>query len=123
MTLLRGWAVSNLPDEETARYGLTIPDDEEALRFGESMPKSEEDIRYGETIGNDMEERPQRDYHPSEILRYFHYEHLLPHLAAVSKPFCDLAEELDRNLPDGEEKKAALRKLLESKDAAVRTLV
>lgn len=62
-------------------------------------------------------------YRASPILRYFEYEHLLPHLAAVSEPFCDLAKRVDETLPNGPEKTVALRKLLEAKDAAVRTLI
>lgn len=54
------------------------------------------------------------------ILRYFAYAHLPQHLAAVSQPFAELAQEIDSHLPDGAEKSVALRKLLESKDAAVR---
>lgn len=55
------------------------------------------------------------------ILRYFAYDHLTrPVLRDTSKVFHDLAGALDENLPDGPEKSTALRKLLESKDAAVR---
>lgn len=64
------------------------------------------------------------EYVPSPILRYFDYHHLLPHLAVVSEPFYNLAVELDKTLPDeSEEKAVALRKLLESKDAAVRSVI
>lgn len=54
------------------------------------------------------------------ILRYFEYAHLPPHLQKVSKPFCDLAETLLGVTASGAEQSVALRKLLESKDAAVR---
>jgi hypothetical protein len=74
---------------------------------------------------------------PTEhILQFFSYEHLPPHLQAVSKPFCDLARlivaaegfELTGHpvqfpLPRNPERTVALRKLLEAKDAAVRALV
>jgi hypothetical protein len=56
----------------------------------------------------------------SPILKFFSYEHLTLPLAEVSKPFCDLAYELEDLLPRGAEKSTALRKLLEAKDAAVR---
>lgn len=56
--------------------------------------------------------------HP--LLRYFAYAHLPEGLQFVSKPFRELAATLDVRLPDGAEKTVALRKLLESKDAAVR---
>ena len=57
------------------------------------------------------------------ILKYFKYDHLPPKLATVSQPFCELAKKVAENLPDGPEKSVTLRKLLEAKDAAVRTLV
>lgn len=56
----------------------------------------------------------------SPILRYFNYEHLPVKLQVVSKPFFDLAYHIENTLPGGAEKSVALRKLLESKDAAVR---
>lgn len=57
--------------------------------------------------------------HP--ILRYFEYDHLKSrNLRDVSGAFRGLALDLDKDLPDGPEKSTALRKLLESKDAAVR---
>jgi len=57
---------------------------------------------------------------PSPIMKYFAYEHLPAHLQEVSKPIGDLAKQLDETLPDGAEKSAGLRKLLEAKDALVR---
>jgi hypothetical protein len=54
------------------------------------------------------------------IIRYFSHSHLPPHLQEVSMPFSQLAHHLDETLPNGPEKSTALRKLLESKDAAVR---
>lgn len=57
---------------------------------------------------------------PSPIMKYFAYEHLPAHLLEVSKPISDLAKQFDESLPDGAEKSAGLRKLLEAKDALVR---
>ena len=71
------------------------------------------------------------------ILQFFAYAHLPPHLQAVSKPFCDLANAIVSGdnvevsgsvtfgpaLPRNPERTVALRKLLEAKDAAVRALV
>lgn len=55
-------------------------------------------------------------------LRYFAYDHLTRSpLRDVSRLFHVLADTLDAHLPDGPEKSVALRKLLESKDAAVRS--
>ena len=56
----------------------------------------------------------------SPILRYLDYEHLPLQLQEVSGQFWMLAHRLEKQLPAGPEKSTALRKLLESKDAAVR---
>lgn len=57
----------------------------------------------------------------SEIIRHFDYEHLpTGPLQVTSANFWRLAMLLNLYLPDGPEKSVALRKLLESKDAAVR---
>ena len=57
---------------------------------------------------------------PEPILQFFAYDHLPPHLQEVSKPFGDLADQIVATLPRNPERTVALRKLLESKDAAVR---
>lgn len=57
------------------------------------------------------------------IEQFFAYEHLPPHLAAVSRPFGELARGIIGTLPRNPERTVALRKLLEAKDAAVRALV
>jgi hypothetical protein len=54
------------------------------------------------------------------IHQFFAFDHLPPHLREVSQPFGILAEEIIRTLPRNPERTVALRKLLESKDAAVR---
>ena len=54
------------------------------------------------------------------ILRFFTFGHLSPYLQRVSQPYHAMAMMLEEELPDGPEKSVALRKLLESKDAAVR---
>lgn len=59
----------------------------------------------------------------NSLLRFFTYDHLPPLLQEVSKPYCQLAELMDTRLPDSAEKTVALRKLLESKDCAVRSLL
>lgn len=60
------------------------------------------------------------EHAPPPILRYFEFTHLPAHLQAVSMPFSELAQRLSTMLPAGPELSVALRKLLESKDAAVR---
>jgi hypothetical protein len=57
------------------------------------------------------------------IAQFFDYEHLPAHLQAVSAPFCELAWQIMETLPRNPERTVALRKLIESKDAAVRALV
>jgi hypothetical protein len=54
------------------------------------------------------------------ILQFFNYKHLPVDLGTVSRPFCDMAHEIVATLPRNPERTVALRKLLESKDAAVR---
>lgn len=57
---------------------------------------------------------------PAPIMKYFDYLHLRSELQAVSKPLADIAKKFDAELPDGAEKSAGLRKLLEAKDCFVR---
>ena len=54
------------------------------------------------------------------IMQYFEATHLPPKLQEISEPVCDLAKQMDAQLPDGPEKSAGLRKLLEAKDCFVR---
>lgn len=56
----------------------------------------------------------------SPILKHFEYSHLPADLQAVSAPIGELAKKMDAELPDGPEKSAGLRKLLEAKDCLVR---
>lgn len=57
------------------------------------------------------------------MLQFFSYGHLPEHLQVVSAPFHALAMELVMNLPQNPERTAAMRKLLEAKDCAVRALI
>lgn len=57
------------------------------------------------------------------LLQFFAYEHLPPHLQAVSAAFGDLARSLATSLPKNPESTVALRKLLEAKDCAVRAVL
>lgn len=54
------------------------------------------------------------------IMKYFEFKHLPKHLQEVSLPFSNIAHTMDQQLPDGPEKAAGLRKLLEAKDCFVR---
>jgi len=55
----------------------------------------------------------------SHLLQFFRFDHLPPHLRAVSEPFAALANDMASRL-DGPELVVGLRKLLESKDCCVR---
>lgn len=54
------------------------------------------------------------------IMRYFEFDHLPAQLREISKLICELAQEMDLTLPNGPEKSAGMRKLLEAKDCFVR---
>jgi len=60
---------------------------------------------------------------PSEIMKYFKYAHLPAALKGISHAVAAVAELMDKHLPDGAEKAAGLRKLLEAKDCFVRSAV
>lgn len=62
-----------------------------------------------------MTDQPQEP-----ILQYFEYGHLPAGLQGTSSPFYTIAHEVIMQLPRNPERTVALRKLLESKDAAVR---
>lgn len=57
---------------------------------------------------------------PSTTIKWFKYDHLPPELQDVVKPIAELANWLEETLPDGAEKSAGMRKLLEAKDCFVR---
>lgn len=54
------------------------------------------------------------------IMKFFEYVHLPEKLQAISAPIGELAKLMDQTLPNGAEKSAGLRKLLEAKDCLVR---
>jgi len=56
----------------------------------------------------------------STTIKWFDSEYLAPNLQAVSKQINELAHELEKSLPDGAEKSAGMRKLLEAKDCFIR---
>ena len=60
--------------------------------------------------------------HPAvaQLLKFFDYMHLPLPLQNVVQPYRTLAYIVADDLPDNAEKTVALRKLLESKDCAVR---
>lgn len=60
---------------------------------------------------------------PEPLLQFFVWAHLPPKLQEISRPFGLLAEQLVATLPRNPERTVALRKLLESKDCAVRSAI
>ena len=56
----------------------------------------------------------------TNVDKYFEYSHLPEHLQSISRPMKELQELMEKLLPDGAEKSAGMRKLLEAKDCFVR---
>jgi hypothetical protein len=54
------------------------------------------------------------------MMKWFEFSHLPPHLQETSSRFWDIACQLVATIDPGPERTVSLRKLLESKDAAVR---
>lgn len=59
---------------------------------------------------------------PEFLAQFFAYGHLLPHLQVISRRYALLAVETLK-LPRNPERTVALRKLLESKDCAIRCAI
>lgn len=57
----------------------------------------------------------------STTFRYFDYKHLPDFLQPIGKEMYDLALKMEMQLPDGPEKSAGMRKLLEANDCFVRS--
>jgi len=53
-------------------------------------------------------------------IKFFSFAHLPEKLQRVSKSIGELAQLLEESIPDGPEKSAGMRKLLEAKDCFVR---
>ena len=57
------------------------------------------------------------------MLKWFDYERLPEHLQVICRPYNTVACNIVDRIQPGPERTVALRKLLESKDAAVRAMV
>lgn len=57
------------------------------------------------------------------LIEYFEFSHLPPHLQKISKPFSELANFMMIALNNDSESTTMMRKLLEAKDCAVRSAV
>lgn len=60
---------------------------------------------------------------PSTTIMWFGYKHLPVQLQPISKECHDLAHWMEEKLPDGPEKSAGMRKLLEAKDCFIRAMM
>lgn len=60
---------------------------------------------------------------PEHIMQFFAYAHLPERMQAISRPFGEMAQNIVATLPRNPERTVALRKLLEAKDAAVRSFI
>ncbi len=60
------------------------------------------------------------DKYSHYLMQFFEYDHLSEELQAISGPFALVATLISEALPNNPEQTAALRKLLEAKDCAVR---
>ena len=58
---------------------------------------------------------------PTTVIKYFDTRHLPLRLQTVANPVCELARMMESTLPDGPEKSAGMRKLLEAKDCFIRS--
>lgn len=82
-------------------------------------------VEPGEPGSRQYMQRVAAGRHPGTvaIMRYFSYAHLPEQLSAIVEPFAHLARVLIGAMPDSAELTTALRKLIESKDCAVRARV
>lgn len=87
--------------------------------------KQAHEIRIKSLVENIASAKETRDplVPRDRMLQFFKYEHLPERLRAASEPFCVLAEKVAADHPSNPERTVALRKLLEAKDAAVRSLL
>lgn len=106
-------------DQDPSLRGLALAWDDDGIRVVEARTS---DRTVGMTNPADAPMlAPSSPTPPVEpIMQFFAFEHLPEHLKEVSRPFGALADQLVGTLPRNAERTVALRKLLESKDAAVR---
>lgn len=104
--------------------GWTIPENENPLDDGYLVIYAKDSADHYESWSpkKQFDDGYKPVHEPKEytgIMRFFAYKHLPEKLQQVSSPIGQLAIEMNL-LPDGPEKSAGLRKLLEAKDCFVR---
>jgi hypothetical protein len=93
-------------------------------KMQEALSRSEKrKLRSERNKGAKMNETSQSLNATNRMMQYFKYDHLPERLKPVSQACCELAQKMAESLPEGAEKTAGLRKLLEAKDCFVRTLL
>jgi hypothetical protein len=85
--------------------------------------KNQMHANYCSNVNTAREEQGSCEPPAEPIMQFFDYRHLPIHLADVSRPFAELAQQVVISLPRNPERSVALRKLLEAKDCAVRALL
>lgn len=118
---LDGWRYGEVKDVEKKLHPCFVPYDQlpelqrhkDALFFAIASSLL---YAFGQKAPSNIVELPIAE---EPILRFFAFGHLPPMLQNVSQPFAALAGEIMQR-PRSAERTVALRKLLESKDAAVR---
>jgi len=103
--------------EENGRWYYHVPF--ETTSFGGVKPTKEEAISSAQEMIRLFQEEREKDM-PTNVDKFFVSNHLPQHLQEVAKPIEELAKLMDESLPDGAEKSAGMRKLLEAKDCFIR---
>lgn len=115
---LRGWELPENENPSDLGYLVEYPNSPaEGMPDGFEnyiswSPKEVFEEGYLETVDEEQKE--------NGIIRYFTYKHLPAALQVISKPIGIVAKMMESVLPEGAEKSAGLRKLLEAKDCFVR---
>ena len=90
------------------------------LKHNAKRELNPEDFRLTDEMRLKLAEEPPK---PDRMLQFFEYDHLPEVLKDASRPFCQLARIVVDTYPMNPERTVCLRKLLEAKDAAVRTML
>jgi hypothetical protein len=107
----------NEKTQNTEKETEKLPSNPNDMTVFENARAAAEQFRAG-AFGH-VDEAAERNW----AAQMFQYNHLPDHLQAISKPFGDLALQIIDTLPPNVERTAALRSLLQSKDAAVRAML
>ncbi len=104
-----------MPEPEKSEHAKNV---EELMKEDRELSADEARVEMEKKL-NEM----SRQSIPAEepLLQFFAYAHLPEHLRNASRPFCELAQQVIKEWPRNAERTVTLRKLLEAKDAAVRS--